>query len=86
MPEKAVIDRIVDGEHAVLLVGEEEREMVVPMTSMPAEAREGMWLQIEFNGEKIISVELDEDTTTVQKDRIQKKMALLRERGRNRKN
>lgn len=33
--EQAVIDRIEDGQHAVLLVGEEEREQIVPVAALP---------------------------------------------------
>lgn len=80
--EKGVIDRIVDGKHAVLLVGDTEKEFVIPVQKLPSKAKEGTWLRLELDGEIIHSVDLDEETTVEQKNRIQNKMALLRERGR----
>lgn len=43
---EAVVDRIVDGTHAVLLVGEGEVELVVPVTWLPAGAGEGSLLAL----------------------------------------
>jgi len=72
--QKAVIDRIVDGKHAVLLVGEDETEMVLPVKDIPEEAREGTWVVLHEDG----SIVIDEAETDRVKSRIQDKMALLR--------
>ena len=44
----AVLDRIVDGEFATLLVGPTETEIIVNIGLLPDEAQEGDWLQIGF--------------------------------------
>jgi hypothetical protein len=44
----AVIDRIEDGLHAVLLVGPDEVELVVDATLLPVGAAEGDWLRVGF--------------------------------------
>lgn len=49
MIEKAVMGRFGEG-RAVLLVGEEERQVVVPRKSLPKGAKEGLWLKYEFKG------------------------------------
>ena len=43
---RAVVDRIVDGEHAVLLVGDDEVELVVPAGRLPEGAGEGAMLTL----------------------------------------
>lgn len=72
--QKAVIDRIVDGKHAVLLVGEDETERVLPVENLPDGAREGIWVILHEDG----SIVVDEAQTDLVKSRIQEKMALLR--------
>lgn len=54
---KAVIDRI-EGDLAILLVGDQEDMLNVPMYMLPEGATEGSWLVIRFS--------LDEDTTNQQ--------------------
>lgn len=43
---QAVVDRIVDGERAVLLVGDDEGELVVPVGWLPEGASEGAVLTL----------------------------------------
>lgn len=45
MAMKAVVDRF-EGDLAVLLVGEDETELVVPRSELPAGAAEGTWLRL----------------------------------------
>lgn len=80
--EKAVIDRIVDGETAVILVGEDEREYRYPAEQLPEGAREGCWLRVQIDGGEIAALELDQDETDVTRRRVQDKMDRLRARGR----
>jgi len=44
--EKAVIDRIT-GEVATLLVGDNEKEMLVDLEKLPEGIKEGDWLEID---------------------------------------
>lgn len=49
--DAAVVDRIVDGRHAVLLVGEAEVELHVDVTLLPEGTSEGDWLRIGFSAD-----------------------------------
>ncbi|MDG5787144.1 DUF3006 domain-containing protein [Evansella sp. AB-P1] len=77
---KAVIDRIVDGEHAVLLVGEMEEELLLPVTQLPENANEGTWVKIDLDGDVIHSIQVDQDDTITREERIKSKMERLRQR------
>ena len=82
MDEKAVIDRIEDGEHAVLLVGEDEREWVIPAGRLPSGAIAGTWLRVQIEGEELVELSVDAEETEQVRQRIADKMARLRQRGR----
>ncbi|MDQ0258059.1 hypothetical protein J2S74_005523 [Evansella vedderi] len=81
---KAVIDRIVDEEHAVLLVGEKETEKIIPVSHLPEGAEEGTWLTVECDGDSILSIELNQTETNNTRGRIKSKMELLRHRSKRR--
>ncbi|HLT57618.1 MAG TPA: DUF3006 domain-containing protein [Limnochordales bacterium] len=80
--EPAVVDRLVDGQWAVLLVGDSQVERVVPRTALPAAAREGTWLKTEWDGERLVWAAVDEAATRQAQERIADKLARLRQRGR----
>ena len=71
--EKAVIDRIDEG-LAVLLVGEEERELVAPLAKLPKGAQAGDWLKVALVQGQIAAAELDVKGTARRRARIQAKM------------
>ena len=75
--EKAVIDRFEDG-WAVLLVGDDERKVNVPKKALPRGAREGHWLQVELEGEKLISAAIDKEETARARQRVLEKLERLR--------
>jgi hypothetical protein len=50
--DAAVVDRIVDGRHAVLLVGAEEVELVLDVALLPEGTSEGDWLRIGFTPDR----------------------------------
>lgn len=82
MAEKAVLDRIVDGAHAVLLVGEAEQETIVPVALLPDGARPGAWLQVTRGASgEIVRLTHDVDETAAMRQRIADKLAKLRQRG-----
>ena len=80
--EKAVIDRIVDGKIAVILVGDNEREHHYPADRLPAGTGEGTWLRVQIEGGEIVSLEVDQEETEIVRRRIQEKMDKLRRRHR----
>lgn len=77
--KKAVIDRIVDGRIAVVLVDDEEYKY--PAEKLPEGAGEGVWLQIRINEREITSVSIDQKETEKVRKRIGVKMEKLRKRG-----
>ncbi|MBI2848114.1 MAG: DUF3006 domain-containing protein [Chloroflexi bacterium] len=77
MIEKAVIDRFEE-DQAVLLVGDQERKLVVPRTSLPHGVKEGHWLKIEVQGQKLVIALIDEEETARVKQRIAEKLERLR--------
>ena len=80
--EKAVVDRIVDGRTAVILVGEDERQHHYPADKLPEGVQEGTWLRVRVEGSEIVTVEVDAEETEAVRKRIQNKMNRLRARGR----
>jgi hypothetical protein len=81
MKTKAVIDRF-EGEKAVLLVGEEQDRLVVLKSFLPKGAKEGDWLKVDVEDDRVLSASIDADETTAAKSRIAEKLEQLR-RGKN---
>lgn len=79
--EKAVIDRIVDGKHAVLLVGKDEQQYIIPVEQLPQGAQEGSWLEVLLEEGSTQEIRLLMEDTEKIKRRIEDKMSLLRKRG-----
>ena len=82
MEKTAVIDRIVDGSKAVLLVGEEEDELVVAVDELPPQAKAGQWLRVRLEGDRLVAAAIDQAETAQVEARIDDKLARLRQRGR----
>ncbi len=76
--KKAVIDRIVDGKHAVLLVGENEKEKIVSLETLPLGAKEGMWLKAIIDGDNIEIIGLDDIQIKSVEENIASKMNKLK--------
>lgn len=75
--EQAVIDRL-EGDRAVLLVGEEQRPIDVPRRRLPRRAREGHWLLVEVVEDQVVSARIDRAATKAARRRIQEKLERLR--------
>ncbi len=76
----AVIDRIVDGMTAVLLLEDQEGELLVPIEDIPPGSVDGQWLLLEMEDGLVVGVTFDEQKTQEVKERVGKKRALLLER------
>ena len=74
--ERAVVDRIEEG-MAVLLVGEDERELVVPLRDLPKGTEAGVWLRVLIEGGSLKQAQVDSETTRQRRARIQEKMDRL---------
>ncbi len=77
MQTKGIVDRF-EGEHAVLLLGENSERLIVPKTSLPAETKEGDWLQLVIEAGVVKSAVIDSEETNKAKNRIAEKLAKLR--------
>lgn len=77
---KAVLDRIVDGSHGVMLVGEKEKEYLVPFQKLPKDSKEGMWYRVSIENNEVVVLYFDEEETKNVKERIEDKMASLKAR------
>jgi hypothetical protein len=77
MKTKAVIDRF-EGDKAVLLVGVEEDRLIVPRASLPAGLKEGQWLQVDVEDDRVLSATIDEAETTERTKAIDEKLAMLK--------
>lgn len=76
----AVIDRIVDGITAVLLLEEEQAQLEVPVDRLPPGSAEGLWLLVLVEDGELIEARVDPEKTRRIKERIRQKRALLLER------
>ena len=77
MKTKAVIDRF-EGDKAVLLVGEEQDRLVVLRSFLPKNAKEGDWLQVDVEDDRVLSAVIDANETAAAKSRIADKLARLK--------
>jgi len=77
-----VVDRLVDGRWAVLLVGSDEREQVVELACLPPGVEAGSWLKVHFDGHRLAAVQRDEEATAEAAAHIRQKLEQLRRRGR----
>lgn len=77
MIEKAVVDRFEE-DQAVLLVGDQERKLIVPRRSLPRTVREGHWLKVKLNGAGLVTATIDKRETARARKRIAEKLEGLR--------
>jgi hypothetical protein len=77
MKEKASLDRF-EGEYAVILVGDTDRVVNVLRTQLPKGVKEGIWLVVEFVGDKLITAVIDPEETERARIRIMDKLERLR--------
>lgn len=78
---KAVVEEITE-ESILLLVGEEEEVLILVKEEImyPENLVSGDWVDIETDGEQVLSIRVDTTETERVKKRIQEKMNRLRKR------
>jgi hypothetical protein len=77
--DRAVVDRIVDGATAVLLVGPDEREAHVDARLLPGGATDGTWLVVDPTTSPVDVLGVDEELTRRRADDISVRMQRMRE-------
>lgn len=72
-----VLDRIEDGNNAVILIEDIEQEVIMPVGNLPDGSKEGVWFSIEFDekNHKYIIVDIDHERT---KKQLEKSIRLLK--------
>jgi hypothetical protein len=84
MKKKYTVDEIVDGKTVVLLDREDEsKKLDVPVKAIPISLKEGDIVNIEFQGDKIVSVEVDIEATKAARQEVQKLLGELKNKGSN---
>ena len=58
-----VLDRIEDGQQAVILIEALEKEWVVPMHALPPGSKVNMWFDMKLNGEKFEVLRINHGAT-----------------------
>ena len=76
-PGRAVLDRVVDGVVATLLIGPDERELHLPADTLPSAATDGSWLILDTLGRVAA---LDEALTEQRRRALHERLAAIRER------
>jgi hypothetical protein len=77
--DRAVIDRIVDGNTAVLLVGPGEREAHVPADALPDGVGDGTWLRIDPETDPVEVLGVDRELTDRRAADISTRMERIRQ-------
>ena len=78
--DRAVIDRVVDGVTAVLLIGPDETEKHVPVDDLPEGAAEGDWLILDVDQDPFQIVGIDTELTDARRAAINEKLDRIRHR------
>jgi hypothetical protein len=81
LAEQAVLDRIV-GQQAVLLVGKDEAERIIPASELPPDCKVGAWLLLTTDEAGKLTIRVDTEATAQAAQRIADKMNKLKQRGR----
>lgn len=82
MEDRAVLDRIEDGKWAVLLVGEEKAEKIIPIETLPEGAKEGSWLRVQLEDDEVKEILVDAEETEKVRKRVEAAVRGLRKRKR----
>ena len=77
---RAVIDRIVDGTTAVLLVGPDETELLLPADELPETATEGVWVTLDPDSDPPAVLAVDTELTEQRTKKIDDQMQRIRRR------
>lgn len=79
-PDRAVVERIADGEPAVLLLGPEQRELRVAVRDLPDDAGEGTIVVVRDVCGSVTILGVDRELTSARKDALARRLARIRAR------
>jgi hypothetical protein len=75
---KGYLDRIEDNQYAVILVEEMKKEFIIPKEYLPQGSKEDSYFEIIIENEKITSIDLAEQTTLSEQEKVDDMMTKLR--------
>ena len=78
MKVKGVLDRIVDGKHATILVEDLQKEFVIDVSRLPAGSNEGSHFQLTLIGEEISILTLDTESEQESLDKVSSQINRLK--------
>jgi hypothetical protein len=78
--DRGVIDRIVDGRTAVVLVGPEEDELHVPVDALPDGAEASSWVVLDLEVDPPAVTGVDHDRTEARARDVEDRLARVRAR------
>lgn len=71
---KGILDRIEDGDQAVILVEEIQKALIIPLSELPKGSKEGTYFNLNEKGGQFYILSIDDETT---KKEAQKSMDLM---------
>lgn len=77
--DRAVLDRVVDGTTAVLLVGPAEDELHLPVGRLPDGAADGTWVILDLRTEPPCIVGIDHELTEARRTDLSSRLDRLRQ-------
>jgi len=80
--DRAVIDRIVDGHTAVLLVGGDEIELLLPVDALPEDATDGTWVVLDTSTDPPTVTGIDQQLTQRRFDELSARLETIRRKRR----
>lgn len=78
---KGMLNRIEDG-WAVILIEEEQKELLLPLSQLPEGSQVNSWFDIELEGEDLCSISLDEESRAAKEQEARDLRRKLRRRSR----
>jgi hypothetical protein len=76
--DRAVVDRVVDGRTAVLLVGPGETEAHVDVATLPPDVGDGTWVVVDLAASPIEVLGVDRELTRRRSDDISARLERIR--------
>jgi len=73
---KGVLDRF-EGEQAVIIIEEWNKEIIVPRKNLPADSKENMWFHIEKRDGELKVISIDFSTYKQEQERVRRLMEML---------
>lgn len=82
MKKQYTVDEIIDNKFAVLLDREDEtKKLDIPLNDISVKVKEGDIVNLEFEGSKIIFVEVDKEATEKAREEVKKLLDELKQKG-----